>query len=276
MSPPLRCHLQAPLLGVAFVQVPPLLGCHIQSLLLRDSSIQLLLLLRCHLQPPLLGATFLPPPITSAWCHLYSGATSSWADATQAWVLHLLRCHPQAGRDQCQCPWHPGYCCDAAGHHTVLGHPVAPFTFPSTHQGMSTLPPAPSPGRAWLGSKEQSSRRKTAGERFLPSPRVVLGHNEKILLHTVLGPVSLTRPQQPPLSAPPSLGWTKQPKASNAQQHPQGGIFFFHPLPPWAGTLFEAGPQEAAPAGALTTARLWGWDTSLSIPRPGHTAQVGT
>lgn len=202
-----------PLVGVTFIQVPPLLGCHLQSLLLSASSIQVPLLLRCHLQPPLLGATFLQiPPLP--------GATSNHLCV----VPSLFRCHLYLG--------------------ATTSTQVPPL--------LGQMPP-----------KLGSSVCLDATSSWVPP------------LHR--GPLSPTCPQQPPLSfrAPPPLGWTKQPKASNAQQHPQGGIFFLHPLPPWAGTLFGAGAQEAAPAGALTTARLWGWDTSLSIPGPGHTAQLG-
>lgn len=105
VSPPLRCHRQASLLGVAFVQVPPLLGCHLQSLLLSASSIQLLLLFRCHLQPPLLGATFLQmqPLLDATSNHL------CLVPPLLRCHLCLGRCHPSLGVTSAQMPPPAGY-----------------------------------------------------------------------------------------------------------------------------------------------------------------------
>lgn len=57
---------------------------------------------------------------------------------------------------------------------------------------------------------------------FFPSARATLRHDWVLLLHTALGPVSPMPPQQSPLSfrALSPLGWAKQPKTPEAQQHP--------------------------------------------------------
>lgn len=162
-----------------------------------------LMVVGCHLWPWLLwwqvhsGATsiWLPPP---PGCHFYASATSAWAlphlrrhlslgvmsaqlpppagyhhlcsAATSAQLPPLQRCQPRGGGEWGWCPQHAGGCCDATGHQPVLGHPVTPFSVPSTYPGTSAL--AWAPRRAQLESKQRRCRRKTTNERFLPLSQV--------------------------------------------------------------------------------------------------------